>query len=370
MSSVRQIAKRMRLSVATVSRALNNHPEISPETRDRVLKAANEIGYVGTIGKRVTTNIGLVFTSDAPFTEFDGLLLAGMTRGVAEQRFDITIVNLERDKDSGETYTQFFMRKGIRGAVLRTFTHSRRTCEAIAEEGFPSIVVAERFDNPRVNFIYSDSGPDSRRAVEHLIHLGHRRIAFVMNHLRDRDHTDRHDAYRATLESAGIPYDPELVISVPADLAGGKAALNRLMTRPVPPTAIYYADPLACVGAITRAHEIGLQIPEELSIVGFDDADIRFRVWPVLTAVCQNATQLGFEAALWLTRRLTGREEHGLQKQAATFFEVHGTTGLPPKRPVRILPDGSRIAVNASENSAAGADGNGAGSGGNGKHKH
>lgn len=345
MSSVRQIARRMRVSVATVSRALNNHPEISAETRDRVLKTANEVGYYGSVGKRVATNIGLVFTSDAPFTEFDGLLLSGMMRGVAEQRFDVTIVNLERDKDSNETYTQFFMRKGIRGAVLRTFTHSRRTCAAIADEGFPAVVVAEHFDDPKINCVYSDSGPDSRRAIEHLIHLGHKRIAFAMNHLRDRDHTDRHDAYRSALLAAGIEYEPELVISVPADLAGGKAALNRLMAMPVPATAIYYADPLACMGAITRAHEIGLRIPEDVSIVGFDDADIRFRVWPALTAVCQDATQLGFEASLWLTRKLMGMEDQALSKKTTTFFEVHGTTGLPPKEPRRILPDGSRLAV-------------------------
>ncbi|HEY7089912.1 MAG TPA: LacI family DNA-binding transcriptional regulator [Tepidisphaeraceae bacterium] len=343
MSSVRQIARRMRVSTATVSRALNNHPEISSETRDRVLKTANEVGYYGSVGKRVTTNVGLVFTSDAPFTEFDSLLLSGMLRGVAEQRFDVTVVNLERDKTATETYTQFFMRKGLRGAILRTFTHSRRACELIAEEGFPSIVVAEHFDNPAVNCIYADSGPDSRLAVEHLIHLGHRRIAFMMNHILDHDHADRHAAYRAALDAAGIEYNPELVVSVPADLAGGKASLNRLMSLPHPPTAIYYADPLACVGALIRAHEIGLKIPEELSVVGFDDADIRFRVWPTLTAVCQNAAQIGFEATLWLTRKIQNPQEGSLRRQAATFFEVHGTTGQPTKAPIRILPDGSRI---------------------------
>jgi DNA-binding LacI/PurR family transcriptional regulator len=340
----------MRVSVATVSRALNNHPEISPETRDRVLKTANEVGYYGAVGKRVSTNIGLVFTSDAPFTEFDGLLLTGMMRGIAEQRFDITVVNIERDKDSNETYTQFFMRKGIRGAVLRTFTHSRRTCVAIADEGFPAVVVADHFEEPQVNCVFSDSRPDSHRAIEHLIQMGHQRIAFAMNHLRDRDHTDRHDAYKAALESAGIAYNGEYVISVPADLAGGKAALNRLMAMPLPPTAIYYADPLACIGAIARAHEIGLRIPDDISIVGFDDADIRYRVWPTLTAVCQDASQLGFEASLWLTRKLMGIDDQPLRKKTTTFFEVHGTTGLPAKKPGRVLPDGSRLAVNKQPN--------------------
>jgi DNA-binding LacI/PurR family transcriptional regulator len=336
----------MRVSAATVSRALNNRPEISADTRDRVLKAANELGYQSAVGKRVTTNIGLVFTSDIPFTEFDGLIISGMMRGLGEQRFDLTIVNIARDKADAETFTQFFMRKGIRGALLRTDTHSRQICQAIAEENFPSVVVAERFDAPQVNYIYTDSGPESRRAVDHLIHLGHGRIAFMMNHIPDHDHGDRLQAYRESLTAAGLEYDPDLVVNVPADLAGGKSSLNRLLSLPRPPTAAYYADPLACLGAMTRAQELGVRIPDDLSIVGFDDADIRFRVWPTLTAVCQDASQLGFEAALWLTRKLAGHDEGPLRKRATGFFEVHRSTGRPTRNVLRVLPDGERLSAN------------------------
>jgi DNA-binding LacI/PurR family transcriptional regulator len=282
-----------------------------------------------------------------PFSEFDGLLIGGMLRGVGEQRFDLTIVNLERDKTEGETYTQFFMRKGLRGAILRTDMHSRSICEMIGRENFPSIVVADRFEAPLVNFICTNSRSDSRRAVEHLIHLGHTRIAFVMNHIPDHDHDDRLHGYREALEASKIEIDPELTIKIGADLSGGKASLSRLLSLPHPPTAIYYADPLACVGAVSRAHELRVRIPEDLSIVGFDDGDIRFRVSPQLTAVCQNAQQLGFEAALWLTRTLSGKEKSPLRKELSTFFEVHGTTGQPPQEVVRILPDGSRHATGA-----------------------
>src|SRR5690349_10324753 len=101
--SVRQIAKELHISIATVSRALNNHPEINPDTRARVLKIANELGYFNNVGKRVTTNIGLVYTSDMGFSEYDALLMAGVLRGVAEQKFDVTVVNIERDKQDNET---------------------------------------------------------------------------------------------------------------------------------------------------------------------------------------------------------------------------------------------------------------------------
>jgi DNA-binding LacI/PurR family transcriptional regulator len=352
MATVRKIAKAMQVSAATVSRALNNHPEVSPDTREKVLKVANEVGYFGAVGKRVTTYIGLVYTSDTRFYEFDAVLMSGILRGVGEQRFDISIINLERDKSDAETYTQFFMRKGVRGVILRTVTRSRHICRAIAEEGFPHVVVADHFEHPGVNYVRYDSREDSRRAVEHLVSLGHRRIALAVHEVADSDHAARVEGYHEALAANGISPDPELVISMLADLDGGKSTINRLMSSTNPPTAIYFTDPLACVGALGRAHEMGLHIPNDLSIVGFDDGDMRFRTWPALTSVCQNAAQLGFEASLWLTRKLGGIETGSIRKDMSTFFEVHETTGPPPPRPVRVLPNGTRIPF--EESTAAG----------------
>src|SRR5262249_47864116 len=150
----------------------------------------------------------------------------------------------------------------------------------------------------------------------------------------DSDHEARARGYHEAIAAAGLEYDAELVVSMLADLDGGKSTINRLMSSPNPPTAIYFTDPLACAGALGRAHEIGLHIPNDLSIVGFDDGDMRFRTWPTLTAVCQNAAQLGFEASLWLTRKLGSIENGAIRKDMSTFFEVHETTGPPPPRPV------------------------------------
>jgi DNA-binding LacI/PurR family transcriptional regulator len=217
-------------------------------------------------------------------------------------------------------------------------------CAAIASEGFPMVVVADRFDQENVNFISYHSGEGSRKAVEHLIHLGHRRIALAMHVERDSDHADRYDAYKDVLLTNGIQPDADLVVPVIADINGGIAAMNRLMSLPNPPTAIYFTDPLTTDGAMRRAYAMGLKVPEDLSIVGFDDGDMRMRVYPALTAVCQNASNLGYEAALWMTRRIMGSNEP-IRKVAHTFFEVNQTTGLPPKQPVRVLPDGTRMLV-------------------------
>lgn len=347
MSSVRQIAKQVGVSVATVSRALNNHPEVHADTRAKILEAVNRHGYSPTIGRRLTTVLGLVYPGDLVrpgYGDFESALLAGIMQGVNEQKFDVKLISLERDKSNRETYTQFFMRKGLRGVIVRCFEDSRRICEEIAAESFPHMVVADHFENTGVNYIWSDSRDDSRRAVQHLIHLGHRRIGLVVHAIHDTDHRDRVFGYTEALADAGIGDDPELCVEIVANFEGGAVAINRLLSLPNPPTAVFFTDPIATLGGMRRCQELGVQIPSELSIVGFDDSDIRHHTFPSLTAVCQDARRLGFEAALRLTRSIAGQTDVPMHQTFPTMLEINKSTAPRSKRdPVRILPDGSRV---------------------------
>ncbi len=333
------------MSVATVSRVLNNHPHVDAETRERVLSAANRWGYTPAVGKRSTTVIGLAYPGEVvrgDYGAFDAALLSGVLRGVNEQRFDVHIVSIQRDKNPGETFTQFFNRKGLRGVILRTVEETRWMVEAIAEEGFPSLVVADRFEHPSVNFVCCESGEDSARAVAHLVDLGHRRIGIGVHAVPDTDHKDRRAGYERAMREAGLEVDPSLCLDIYASMDGGAGAITRWLSMSNPPTAAYFTDPLASVGALRRCQELGVKVPQELSIVGFDDSDIRSHTYPAMTAVCQDAAMLGFEAARWMTRMLAGQAEKRIRMIRQTRFEINQTTGAAPAKPVRVLPDGSR----------------------------
>ena len=275
---------------------------------------------IDTRGFRVAVGFGVILMG-----------VFGITRGLAEQKFDVTLVSLERDKKEGESYTQFFRRKGLRGVVVRSVLRSRSVCHAIAEERFPMVVVADKFDDPRINFIAYNSGDESCRAIEHLLHLGHRRIALAMHRSPERDHADRLDGYTLALRNADMAVDPALIIPLIANFQGGVSAINQIMSMKNPPTAIYFTDPYPSVGALYRAQQLGLRIPGDLSIVGFDDAQARHHVHPALTAVCQNVSDLGFEAALWLTRELTGFSHAPLRRALPALFEVNASTSVPRK---------------------------------------
>ncbi|HBS29002.1 MAG TPA: hypothetical protein DEB06_06030 [Phycisphaerales bacterium] len=335
MASVRDIAARAGVSVATVSRALNDLPNVNGETRERVLEAARQMGYVKSSSTVVSDVVALAYPGDAvraDYGAFDSSLMFGILRGLNAHRYDITILNIGRDRAPREDYASFFRRKGVKGVILRSFEDSREECEAIAEAGVPSVVVADRFENPKVNFICTESRSDSRRAVEHLIRLGHRRIALGVHYVHDTDHTDRCEGYREALEASGVEFDPSLLVDLVADMNGGANAVRYLMNLRDPPTAIFFTDPMATLGGMNACREMQIRVPQDLSIVGFDDSDLRHHAFPPFTAVCQDASLLGYEAARWLVRRVRGDSDEPLRSIRQTTFEINQTTSTPPVR--------------------------------------
>lgn len=339
MASVRAIAAQLSISPATVSRVLNNHPDVDEATRERVLARINELGYVPRIGRRITNVIALAYPDEPVRSEygaFEPALLSGIMRGLEEQQFDLKLLSIRRDKSPEETYTQFFIRKGIRGVILRCFRNNRATICRIAAEGFPAIVVAAEFDEPEVNFIRADSYPSSRQAVQHLLSLGHRRIALAMHNVPDSDHADRRRAYDDALYCAGIKVDPALVMELPASLSAGEQALDTMTSLDDPATAIFATNPMTTLGIMRRAQERGIDVPGQMSVVGVDDSDVRTHVWPRLSAVTQDASALGLEAALWLTQAIAGSTfKQVCRRNIATSFEVNGTTGPVLEKPPR-----------------------------------
>ena len=348
MPSIRAIAKSAGVSVATVSRALNNLPDVSDDMRSRVMREADRLGYDPASQRRRPVLIGLAYPGqpvNPEFGGFDSAIISGVMRGVDEHKFDVTLLNVRRDKRPHETYSQFFRRKQVAGVVLRSFVDHRHLCEAIAEEGFPHVVVADRFEHPKVNFICNDSYRDTKAAVEHLASLGHRRVAMCIHMVADSDHDDRRRAYHKSVEALGLDGDPRLTVEVIADMAGGAKAINALMSLPNPPTALLVTDPLASLGALQRCLELSIEVPGALSIVGFDDSGVRRMTYPVYTAVCQDATELGRRAAEWLSRSLMDRAEPTFRVTNQTFFEVNQTTAPPPAKLERVMPNGCRVAV-------------------------
>jgi LacI family transcriptional regulator len=344
MTTIRRVAQKAGVSIATVSRVVNGSTAVAPELRDRVLDAVSRCGYAPTIGRRSAASIALVYTG--PFSvgsPYDAACIDGIITAMLESDFDLKITHLRRDKSPEETYSQFFFRKGIRGAILRSTSADRDVARRIGDEGFPAVVLGDRFDHPRLAFAYNDSRTASIEGIEHLISLGHKRIAFVANNTDDGDHTDRLDGYRQSLKDRNL-YDEQLEFRVPAHRLDGAQLMRKMLTLTKPPTAVFIVDPLTAAGAINEAHKLKLRIPEELSILGFDDSDTRFSVVPTMTAICQDSRELGRLAFELLLRRSDDPEDDRLDEGLGkAWLEINHTTTRVPSNPVRIMPNGDRL---------------------------
>ena len=337
MSSVRTIAKQAGVSITTVSRVLNNHPRVSQASRSKVLTAANAVNYVPAVGRKSTVNIALVYAGETSLgSPFDAAIMQGMQGGMEEHGYDLMVLSAQRSRDRDESYTQMFLRKGVCAAVLRTNAATHGVCETIAAEGFPSVVVGDRSEASNVNYVYTASRHASREGVEHLIANGHRRIAICLNVVDDSDHADRRAGYRDALTAAGIEPDPRLEIRVPSGRDSGLPLFRRLRSLQPAPTAVFVTDPFAAVGLVREAVAAGVDVPGEMSVLGFDDGDARFSVLPTLSAVCQDAVAVGREAVAALHRQVQAAADGPaggaatathVQKALRAWLEIHETTG-------------------------------------------
>jgi DNA-binding LacI/PurR family transcriptional regulator len=349
MPSVRDVAKEAGVSISTVSRVMNGYTSVDPRLRQLVLAAVDRCQYAPAVGRKRQDAIALAYLGPfTPGSPYDSACIDGMVEAMRASDFDLSIIDLRRDKPRDETYRQFFARKGIRGAILRCTQAERELVAAIAQENLPVVVLGDHFPVDNLRFVYADSAGASRQAMEHLLSLGHTRIAFAACEREDGDHGDRFEAYRATLSARGLLH-PSLVGRIPPHRLDGAQLIRNLMGMPHRPTAVFIADPLVAVGAINEAHNMGVKIPEELSIVGFDDTDMRGLVYPMMTAVCQDSKRLGQAAFEQVVRLARGGDAATVDDdptpQHAAWLEINETTAPPPESPSHVLPNRTRLPV-------------------------
>lgn len=329
MHSAKDIALKLGVSPATVSRVLNNQPGISSKTRQMVLEAVRESGKVNA-SRRVDGNmVGLVYTLpqlNCRLQGFDAEISRGLCNALDDNNYDMAILNL-KDRLPDETYTQFFHRKGICAAVFRTPHGTRREILEVASEGFPAVICSERVEeNPNASYVDCDSRQATQRAVEYLGQLGHRRIGLCVQSHGSQDHQDRFDAYRDGLAAVGIAYDPALVVPVVSNVNGGSSALDQFLAMTPRVTAVVFTTPNSTIGGLKRVMELGLKLPGDLSIVGFDDSDDRHMLYPCYTAICQDASRIGYEAGQAILKLMRDPSTPQRLVQQAVF-EVNQTTG-------------------------------------------
>ena len=328
--TIRQIADIAGVSIATVSRVVNGRGDVSDETRELVQRVVREHGYSvnrtarGLSGGR-TGFVGVTVPRIAPV--FFSSILSGAAEALYEQDMRIVLCPTEHEHEREVSLLDRLMHGTTDGALLILPEETNDELENLVNHGYRFVVVDPLHPlNERIPAVSAANSSGANQAVRHLLDLGHRRIGALMGPIDWLAPQERRDGYHAALASAGIMPDPALEIASTFLVAGGVEAGGRLLDLAEPPTAIFAFNDELAVGAMQAARARGLRIPEDLSIVGFDDVEWTRYVTPQLTTVRQPLAEMGRMAVSLLTRLVDNQSMEVLHVELATRFIVRGST--------------------------------------------
>ncbi len=302
--TIRDVAKAAGVGVGTVSRVINNHPSVREATRKKVEEAIKALNYhPHTIARQLslgkTSNIGVV----APFFIRPASVerLRGVETILAEHKYDLILYNVETKERRDELFETLPRGDMFDGLLIFTLSPSDEVAERLVNGPIPVVLVDA--SHPRISRVIIDDVQGGYMATKHLIDLGHERIAYISDILESPfEHvgasTLRYQGYQQALKEAGIPLRPEYYRQDQHGVLQARKMAHELLSLPQPPTAIFAASDTQAIGVLQTAQERGLAVPDQLSVIGFDDIEIA--EYLKLTTIHQPLFTSGVEGAALL----------------------------------------------------------------------
>jgi LacI family transcriptional regulator len=328
--TIREVADEAGVSIATVSRVLNGRGDVAPETRELVSKVIQQRGYIANRSARGLSagRTGLVgVLVPLVFPAYFASILSGASEALYEHDLRVVLSLTGHEHDREVTLLDRLMHGLTDGALVVLPEESSDELARLLDGGYHFVVVDPRLPlDERIPSVSAAHASGASQAMRHLIGLGHGRIAAITGPRGWVATEDRRSGYHAALAAADILPDPELEIESNFEISGGAQATDRLLGLAEPPTAIFAFNDNLAIGAIQAARAHGVRVPEDLSIVGFDDSENATIVSPKLTTVRQPLAEMGRTAVSLLTRLLDRQRFETLHIELATRLVVREST--------------------------------------------
>jgi len=301
--SIKDIAKVAGVSHSTVSRALRHSLHVRPDTTARIRALADEMGYSPDAAAR-SLAVGRTQTVGIVATTITDPFIAEVVRGIESTAYaggySVILASSDAEPERELASVEMLRSKRVDAVIVTSSRIGSCYRDHLEKIGVP-VVLLNSHREGQGQYTYSvrvDDRQGGQLAAEHLIRLGHQRIAYISGGESNSTSNQRHDGYRAALERAGITFDPGLVVPGTGRLTAGEQALPVLLALPSPPSAVFCYNDLTAIGLMRAAREAGLRVPEDLSIAGFDDIPMALYVFPPLTTIAQPKFELGQRAML------------------------------------------------------------------------
>jgi LacI family transcriptional regulator, galactose operon repressor len=332
-ATIREVARAAGVSIATVSRVINGRPDVAPQTREAVLQVVREHGFSTNRNARALSGgrTGLVGVT-LPIVEaaYFAVIVSGAAEALYEHDMRIVLCPTLHQHEREVTLLDRLMHGTTDGAILMLPEESNTELRALLETGYSFVVVDPRVQlDEGIPSVSAANASGARAATEHLLSLGHRRIAAIMGPADWMASTERLNGYRSALAAAGVLPALDLVVESDFSIESGEAAAGALLDLPEPPTAIFGFNDNVAIGAQRAAARRGLRLPDDLSVVGFDDSEQSGLVSPGLTTVRQPLAEMGRMAVSLLLRLLDHQRVEAMSIELATRLVVRESTAAP-----------------------------------------
>jgi DNA-binding LacI/PurR family transcriptional regulator len=343
--SIKDIARLARVSHPTVSRALQNSPLVNPATAAKIRKIAEAAGYRpsavarGLVTRRTRT-VGLVVTTVAD--PFAGEVACGIEQAANDHGYAVFLADSNCAAERERKVVQELAERRVDGIIVTSSRVGSDYLPMLAQLNVPMVLVNDQYPGEFVHSVMIANEDGSRAATEHLIELGHRRIAYVGDRSGYQTDTERLKGYKQALASAGIEFASELAVLGDGRPEGALAAVDGLLRLADPPTAVCCYNDMTALGAMRSIRARGLRVPDDVSVTGFDDLFFAEYLEPALTTVRQPMRRMGEMAMENLLKLMSGEESVAQVKVEAELI-VRGSTGKVRTNPGLIRRGGETL---------------------------
>jgi LacI family transcriptional regulator len=312
MSTIKEVAKKAGVSTATVSRVFNNTGPVDDDTRARVKLVAAELRYIPSalgrsLSTRRTDSIGLLLPD--LFGEFFSEVIRGSDQTAQQHKYHLLVSSSHNNREEIAA-TLKMMRGRVDGLVIMSPSIDAQTLNANLPHNHPVVLLNCHVEGDGFDSLNIDNVHGSRELVSHLLWHGHRRVAIIKGTEHNIDAGERLQGYCEAMQRGGAELDGALQIAGDFNEASGYDAVKKIMELRPRPTAIFASNDSMAIGALSALRDYGLQVPEDIALVGFDDVPIASYLTPALTSVQVGIQRLGVRAIETLLDAVQNKEEH------------------------------------------------------------
>jgi DNA-binding LacI/PurR family transcriptional regulator len=339
--NIRDVAKKARVSTATVSRVMSGINVVKPDTARRVRKAIDALSYVPNLSARTLSKgrshlFGLVI-SDITNPFYPDLIYT-FSELAEQHNYRAVYANTNYSPERMERSITGLLEQKVEGIAIMTSEVSEVSARMIADRGIPVTSLHESFAHDNLNHIAVDYKSGMEQAIDHVTSLGHKRIAFIAGPQNLRSAAERQSIFLAAMKGRGIKLDKQRLATGNHRVDGGHGAMQKLLQHHPRPTAVMCSNDLTAIGAITAICAAGLSVPRDISVVGYDDIDIAAAYNPALTTVRLSRAEIATRAFFLLYAATNGAKnsevarnmERDAHPVVVTELVVRKSTAPPP----------------------------------------